>query len=94
MREDRAADDEVILFTEVNDSFSIGCDVTYSMLSHDSLFLLLHPTLAFRSPSKRKMSFHGTSSTVIYIIFICIFIGGVGHGNGEFDMPCIQPCIL
>ena len=37
VHEEGAADDEVILFTDVNDSFSIVCDVTYSMLSHDFL---------------------------------------------------------
>ena len=36
-----AADDEVILFTEVYDSFPIVCEVTYSMLSHDSFSVLV-----------------------------------------------------
>ena len=39
VHEDGAADDEVIHFTEVNDYFSIVCEVTYSMLSHDSFSL-------------------------------------------------------
>ena len=43
VRLEGAADDEVIVSTEVNDSFYIFCEVTYSMLSHDTLlFLLLH----------------------------------------------------
>ena len=50
VREEDAADDEVILFTEANDSFSV---------------LLLHPIIALMSPSKSKTSCHGTSSTVI-----------------------------
>ena len=41
MREEGAADDEVILFTEVNDCFYIACDVTYSMLSHDSFSVVV-----------------------------------------------------
>ena len=41
VHEDGAADDEVILFTEVNDSFSIACEVTYSMLSHDTFPVLI-----------------------------------------------------
>ena len=41
MREEGAVDDEVILLTEVNDSFSIVCEVTYSMLSHDSFSVLV-----------------------------------------------------
>ena len=34
-------DDEVILFTELNDSFCIVCEVTYSILSHDSFSVLV-----------------------------------------------------
>ena len=65
-REEGSADDELILFTEVNDSFSIVCEVTHSMLSHDfSQFLLLHPTLALRSPTMSKMSCRGTLTTLI-----------------------------
>ena len=41
MCEEGAADDEVILFTEVNDSFSIVCDVAYSMQSHYSFSFLV-----------------------------------------------------
>ena len=37
VREEGAADDEVILFTDVIDSFSIVCGFTYSMLSNDFL---------------------------------------------------------
>ena len=55
IHEDGAADDEVIIFTEVNYYFSIVYEITYSMLFHDSLFLFLHPTLALRSPSKSNM---------------------------------------
>ena len=40
VRDEGAADEEVILFTEVNDSFSIVCDVTYSMLSHVSVLVV------------------------------------------------------
>ena len=40
VREEGAAIDEVILFTEVNDSFSIDCEFTYSMLSHHSFSVL------------------------------------------------------
>ena len=66
MREEGAADDEVALFSDVNDSFSIVCEVTCSILSHDSLFLLLlHPTLALRSSSQSKTPCRGMSSTVI-----------------------------
>ena len=41
VREDGAADEDVILFTEVNDSISTICDVIYSMPSHDSFSVLL-----------------------------------------------------
>ena len=42
VREEGATNDEVILFTEVNDSlhFSIACEVTYYMLPHDSVFIV------------------------------------------------------
>ena len=36
VRDAGAADDRVVLHTEVNDSFSTVCEVTYSMLFHDS----------------------------------------------------------
>ena len=39
--EEGAVDDEVLLFTEVNDSFSIVCEVTYSMPSHDSFSIIV-----------------------------------------------------
>ena len=39
--EEGAANDEVILFTDVNYSFSIVYEVTYSMPSHDSFSLLV-----------------------------------------------------
>ena len=55
VREECAADDEVILFTEVNGSISIDCEVTYSMPSHDYFPVLVvasYPSL--RSPSKSK----------------------------------------
>ena len=41
LREEGAADDEVIPLTEVNDSFSVVCVVTYSMLSHDTFSVLV-----------------------------------------------------
>ena len=44
--DDHDADDEVILFTDVNDSFSIVCEATFSKLSHDSFSVLVvapHP---------------------------------------------------
>ena len=41
VREDGASDDKVILFTEVNDCFSIVCEVTYFMLSHNSFRVLV-----------------------------------------------------
>ena len=41
MHEEGAADDEVILFTEINDSFCIVCEVTYSMFFHDSFSVLV-----------------------------------------------------
>ena len=38
--DDHDADDEVIIFTDVNDSFSIVCEATYSKISHDSFSVL------------------------------------------------------
>ena len=40
MREEDVPVDEIILFTEVNDSLSIVSEVTYSMLSHGSFYVL------------------------------------------------------
>ena len=39
--EHATADDEVILFTDVNHSFFIVCEVTYSMLSLESCSVLV-----------------------------------------------------
>ena len=41
VHEEGAADDEVILFTEANDSVSTDCEVTYSMLSRDYFSVLV-----------------------------------------------------
>ena len=54
VREKCAADDEVILFTEVNDSFSIVCEVTYSMLSCDSFSLLVVAPYPYINVSKQE----------------------------------------
>ena len=63
VREDGAVDDEAILFTEVNDSFSIVCEVTYSMLSHDSFSALVVVSSPFTKVSKQEQVV--MSSTVI-----------------------------
>ena len=55
VHEEGCAGDEIIIFTEHNETFSIVCEVTNSMLSHDF----------FMTPGKSKWSSHGTSSTVI-----------------------------
>ena len=54
MCEECAADDEVIIFTEVIDSFSIVCEVTNSMLSHDSFFVLVVASYPCTKVSKQE----------------------------------------
>ena len=54
MREEGAADEELILFTEVNDSFSILCEFTYSMLSNDSLSVLVVASSPCSKVSKKE----------------------------------------
>ena len=54
MREVGVADDEVILFTEVNDSFSIVCEVTYSMLFHGSYSVIVAAPHACNKVSKQE----------------------------------------
>ena len=41
VHEEGTADNEVIIFIEFNDSFSVVCEVTYSMLSHDFFSVLV-----------------------------------------------------
>ena len=67
MHEEGDADDEVILLTEINNSFSIVCEVIYSMLSHGSFSVLVAASYPCIKVSKQeyKMSCHGMSSTVI-----------------------------
>ena len=102
VREEGAADDEVILFPEVNDSYSIVCDVTYSMLSHDSFFVLVVVSYRCMNVSKQEqdiMSWNIANCHLqrvvenILVLFICVFSGGVDHDNGEFDVPCVQPYV-
>ena len=54
VREEGAAVDEVILFTEVNDSFSIVCEVTYSMPFHDSFSVLVVESYSCTKVSKQE----------------------------------------
>ena len=66
VHEEGTADDEVIMFTDVNDSFSIVCDVTYSMLSHYSVSVIVVASYPCIKVSRQeKTSCSGTSSTVI-----------------------------
>ena len=99
-REYGAADDEVILFIEVDDSFSIVCEVTYSMLSHDSFSVLVdapNPCIEVSKKEHDVVSWNVVDCRlqggveIIHVLFICVFNGGVGHDNGEFDVTSIQP---
>ena len=54
MREEGAADDEVILFTEVNYSFSIVCEVTYSMFFNASRSVLVDASYPCINVSKQE----------------------------------------
>ena len=63
MREDGAADDEVLFFSVVNDSFSIVCEVTYSLPSHESSSILV--VASYLCTKVSKTSCRGTSSTVL-----------------------------
>ena len=94
-----AADDEVILFTEVNDSFSIVSEVTCSMLSHDSFSVLVVASYPCIKVSKQEHDvmlwnvvnchLHGVVE-IILVLFIFVFNGvSIGHDNGVFDVPCI-----
>ena len=64
--EEGAVDDGVIIFTEVNISFSIVCEVTYSMHSQDSFSVLVVESYPCIKVSKQdRMSCRGTSSIII-----------------------------
>ena len=56
VRYEGAADDEVVLFTEVNDSFSIVCEVTYSMLFHESFSVLVVAAYPCITVSKQEQA--------------------------------------
>ena len=83
---DEGATDEVILFTEVNESFSV-------------LDVASYPCIKVSRQKQNVVSCDVVNChlqwvvQVILILFICIFSWGVGHDNGEFDAPCIQPYV-
>ena len=54
VREEGAADDEVIIFTQVNETFSILFEVNYSMLFHDSFSVLFVSSYAYIKVSKQE----------------------------------------
>ena len=84
---------------EVNVSFSIVCDVTHSMHSHDSFSVLVvasYPCTKISKQEKYVVSWNVVNCHLLYVVkiilvlFICVLNGGVGYDNGEFDVPCIQ----
>ena len=75
-------------------TFSIVCEVTYSMLSHDSFSVVAsYPCIIVSEldvVSWNTVNCHLQQVVeIILVLFICVFNVGVGHDNGEFDVPCI-----
>ena len=99
VREEGAVDDAALLFTEVNDSFSIVCEVTYSMPSHDSFSVIVVASYTCTMVSKQEQDVVSWNAInchlqglvyIILVLFNRVLNGGVGHDNGVLDVPCIQ----
>ena len=104
VREECAADDGVIPFTDINDSLSIVCEVTYSMILHDSFSVLVVASYPCIKVFKQEQDVVSSCRHVVIRRQIpsamCIrnhpcplhlrFHWGVGHVNGEFDVSIIQ----